>query len=159
MSNHQKPRRAINEGPKSSVGQARYHLYGKTLNRIKDAMEVGYYLEAVTLVESLIADRLEARLALCHDQDESKRKFSTLGKLAEELSGKRLAEPASIKPYYEDVIEWADRRNKALHELAKLPENSEKDWDEEYKGVKDTAEEGLKIFRNIDQEIRNLNRY
>jgi hypothetical protein len=151
-----KPRRAINEGRTSPVAQARRKFYARALERVSVALDTGFVLEAVTLLESMIADRLEARLAAKHAQHEDKRRFSTLGKLAQELGGSRMAEPESVRGLYNDVAAWADRRNRALHEMVKLEEGAVADWDSRYASARQTAEDGRKLFRKLDRAIRSL---
>jgi len=43
-----------------AVGKARQKVYAHVLNRIKKSIEAGFYLEAVTLEESFITDRLDS---------------------------------------------------------------------------------------------------
>ena len=117
-----KVRQRKSSGLKSRTGQARRDLYAKSLERIAKAIEAGYALEAITLLESLIADRLESRLASIHDQKAEKRKFSTLGNLTQELKGKESGEPPGAVAIYERVEKWAGLRNEAIHEFAKLRE-------------------------------------
>lgn len=45
----------------NEVGLERYKLYKSAFSRINKAIKEEYYLEAITLVESILADRLESR--------------------------------------------------------------------------------------------------
>ena len=63
-------------------GKIRYVRYKHVLEQYKKAMENGFYLEAVTLMESIISDRLESRAAYL----EKTNGFETLGKLCNILS-------------------------------------------------------------------------
>jgi hypothetical protein len=105
----------------------------------------------------MITDRLEARLAHKNDQNIEKRKFSTLVTLAEELKGKNSGDPSEAKAIYERVIEWADSRNKAIHEFVKLEEEGTKDWDAKYREAKAAAKAGVKLFRDLSEAVRKLN--
>ena len=51
-----KNRLTINDSPE--IGKLRYETYKGVLSKYKKAMEVGCYLEAITLMESIIFDRL-----------------------------------------------------------------------------------------------------
>lgn len=73
--------RLINTGRTSSVAKARQALYRSCTARIKEAIKLGFYLEAIALLESMITDRLESRIAAIHGQDEEYRKFRTIGYL------------------------------------------------------------------------------
>lgn len=145
-------------GTKSKTGQARRTLYARCLERIRSALEDGYVLEAITLLESLITDRLEARLASIHAQKPEKRKFSTVGKLIQELSGKKVGESDEALAVYVKVAKWADKRNEAIHEFAKLREGSTKKWETKYSEARGAVEEGGKVFRELDKIVRKLNR-
>jgi hypothetical protein len=153
-----KKKRVINTGPKSVPAQARRELYGHAISRVNNAIENRYPLEAIALLESMIADRLEARLACLHQQSPEKRNLSTLGNLTQELSGKKLGESDEAKVIYQEVNDWADRRNEALHEMVKLAEGSEKDWEEKVGEAQATAEKGLTLFRKLDELVRELNK-
>lgn len=154
-----KPIRAsASRKPSSSTGQARRNLYSLCIKRINKALDDDYVLEAVTLIESLIADRLESRLAHLHKQDPKKRKFSTIGTLSQELMGKKLAEPEEAREIYESIGLWSKKRNAAIHEFAKLREGSSKKWETKYKEAKSAANNGLTLFRDLDKLVRKLNR-
>ena len=156
--NEKKVRQRKSSGPKSRTGQARRDLYAKSLERIAKAIEDGYALEAITLLESLIADRLESRLASIHDQKAEKRKFSTLGNLTQELKGKKAGEPKEAVKLFKRVDDWADLRNEAVHEIAKLREGSSKKWETKYKKAVKAAKEGIELFNDLSAEVQKLNR-
>lgn len=153
-----KKKRVINTGPKSVPAQARRGLYRHAISRINNAIEQRYPLEAIALLESMIADRLEARLACLHQQSPEKRNLSTLGNLTQELSGDALKESKEAQDLYQKVKEWAHGRNEALHEMVKLAECSEKDWEEKVGEAQATAEKGLTLFRKLDALVRRLNK-
>jgi hypothetical protein len=155
MSN--RSRRAHNEGPQSPVAQARRELYSFALKRVDDALSKGFALEAVTLVESMIADRLEARCAKVFPADPKMQQFSNLGPLTDRLLADKAGESTAMKALYRQVKEWADDRNEALHELVKLAENSDADWDSKYTHATETAKAGLELFRSLDTQVKKLN--
>jgi len=150
-------KRAINTGPDSDVGQSRKSLYSKGIYRIKDAIEHRYPLEAIALIESMIADRLEARLAHICGQADERRSFSTLGKLTRELCKEAAYESDAAIIVYKAVSRWADRRNEALHQLVKLAEGDDKKWMTRIEESQETAEAGLVLFREVDALVRKLN--
>ena len=152
-----KYREIQSQGPKSTVGQTRRELYARSLARVKEAMEAGYSIEAVALLEGMISDRLEARLAHKNSQAKDKRKLSTLVTLAEELRGKNSDDPDSAKEVYGRVIVWADDRNNAVHELVKLVENGSETWEMKYSEAKEAAKNGLSLFRDVSKTVASLN--
>lgn len=155
---NKKTRQVASSGPKSQTGQDRKNLYTGCLERVSKALDEGYALEAITLLESLIADRLEARLAYINGQRAEKRKFSTLGCLTQELKGTKAGEPKEAVAMYDAVDDWATLRNEAVHEFAKLSEGNSKNWDAKYKTAKKAAKNGKKLFRDLDKVIRKLNK-
>jgi hypothetical protein len=150
--------RAVNAGPKSGPAQARRGLYGNAITRVNNAIEHRYPLESIALLESMIADRLEARLAWLHQQRIDKREFSTLGNLTQELCGARSNESDEAKSVYEGVKAWADRRNEALHQMVKLAEGDPKDWKARLKEAQATAEAGVPLFNRVTALVRKLNK-
>ena len=147
-----------NKGPNSLVAQARQKLYREAILRIKNAIEHRYPLEAIALLESMIADRLEARLAKIFIQDPCKGAFSTLGKLTKKLGGEELKENEAAKDLYKAVKTWAERRNEALHQMVKLAEGDTKDWAGRLEEAQATAEAGMTLFRKLDALVGKLNK-
>ncbi|MDD2919324.1 hypothetical protein [Rhodoferax sp.] len=150
--------RAVNAGPKSGPAQARRRLYGNAITRINNAIEHRYPLESIALLESMMADRLEARLAWLHQQGVNKREFSTLGKLTQELCSALSNESDEAKSVYEAIKAWANRRNEALHQMAKLVEDDPKDWKARLREAQATAEAGVPLFNKVTALVRKLNR-
>lgn len=153
-----KPKRAINEGPLSPAAQARRLLYDKTMARIDEAMDSGFMIEAVALLESVIADRLESRYAYINQQEADKRTFRTLKQLTEPLKGKNSSESVEAKSIYMRIESWAEQRNTVLHEFAKHADDSRLTWDCKYARANTTAEHGLALFRELDNLVRRLKR-
>ena len=150
--------RAINTGPKSGMAQARKEFYGNAIPRIKRAIEHLFPLEAIALLESMMADRLESRLAYIFKQRADKRKFSTIGQLVEELCEKKSTESHEEKAVYGHVKTWGARRNEALHEMVKLAEGNEKDWGAKIQDAQEIAEAGLPLFGILDRQVKKLNK-
>lgn len=65
-------------------GMIRKNLYAHLFERVKDSIHNGYFLEAITLEESFMADRLESYCFYKAFINGSKR---TLGKLIDRLNG------------------------------------------------------------------------
>jgi len=58
--------RAINKGLKSKTAQSRRNLYKNAKNQIKNAIKHCYYLKAIAIIESMLADRMESRIAFIY---------------------------------------------------------------------------------------------
>lgn len=135
------------------VGQSRYETYKATIERINKAMDASFYVEAIALCESIIADRLES-LANQISQS-SKYSYVTIGKLTEYLLGtkQRVLLTQEIVDVVNKIKNWTKKRNSAVHEMAK---NIEGDFMEKYSDLKETAEEAKTLFRELDNEIRKF---
>jgi hypothetical protein len=70
-------KKRISAGSAPGLGTDRYRLFRSAAQQIKAAMDAGYYLEATTLVESILAERLEKRAQFLHQRPdlESKSKL------------------------------------------------------------------------------------
>jgi hypothetical protein len=100
--------------PSRDSGTKRGELYKAAHEKINAAMAAGFFLEAITLCDRIIGDRLEARIACIHKQDPAKRTFMTLEQLTKSLTKADLREPQSAVIVYGKVKNWADKRNRAL---------------------------------------------
>lgn len=148
--------RPVNTGPESAVAQARRKLYQKTMERIKESADAGFVLESVTLLESVISDRLEARLQKLGVERPSKG-YQSLTKMADMLRNPGFNEGNKEKDLYRRVAAWAKLRNKALHGLAKLTKDNDLSWEDKYGNAREASSQGLLLFRDLDKVIRRLN--
>ena len=131
------------------VGQLRYDTYRKSISRISSSIEAGYYLEAITLCESLIADRLESRLNYLTNSDNFS--FKNLGKLQEGIIKHDNIEELKRMMIYQkgDLDIWRDSRNNALHAMAKIVEDDKSDWENKMQKCQIIAEEGEKLRKEV----------
>ena len=137
--------------PKTLVGKHRYVIYLNAYKRISEAVEAGFYLEAVTLIESLLADRLESRLSYVKGEEFS---FKTLDRIVNSAKG----EPDDIlrKIVQTDVTNWKDQRNKALHEMAKIEDGDWSLWENRYAKLNKITTNGMSILRSVDKRYKEL---
>lgn len=140
-----KVRAVNNEG--NEVGQTRRKLYTGILGQIKNAEVGGFYLEAITLYESLITDRLESVLSLVSEEEIS---FKNLGSLIG-LVRHYLPDSELDKIVFGRLEPWRLNRNESLHGMAKLEKGQDKEFMDEYQKCKDYCVEGKEIFRIIDK--------
>lgn len=142
--------------PSNNVGGLRNETYKILISRMKKSIEDGYYLEAIALQESIIADRLESRLNFLSQS--SNYSFITLDTLVRTFGDNKSIEPnLNLKNLViTQVKNWKEGRNKALHEMAKISDNDLLTWNEKQEKVKTIAEEGLVLFRDVDNMVRSL---
>lgn len=151
MSDSKKRSRAL-AVPKTKVGKMRYNLYKQAYEQINNAMKQGFYLEAITLIESLVSDRLESRLTYLKRSDFS---FKTLGTLIKTIN--QIETDILLKNLVSHGLNvWRDSRNKALHEMIKLEDGEETTWDQRKISLLSVAEEGLSTLRSIDKRCKEL---
>lgn len=136
-----KNRLTINDSPE--IGKLRYETYKGVLSKYKKAMEVGCYLEAITLMESIIFDRLASIVNEINGKDiPTKMSF---GKLIE-----KTRDIEFLSSYTEGLKKWKDNRNSAIHGMAK---SLEPGFNEKYNATKEVAEIGCELFRKVDKAI------
>jgi uncharacterized protein with ParB-like and HNH nuclease domain len=132
------------------VGMQRHDLYACVLGRVKQAIENGYNLEAITLLESIIADRLES---ICNELKNSNEfAFGMLKTLINEARKHPISE--NWLDLLTELDTWRDKRNRFLHEMAKIEEGNHSSFDEKYRSSCAYAEQGKDLFHKIDNEIR-----
>ncbi|PSB21190.1 hypothetical protein C7B65_04445 [Phormidesmis priestleyi ULC007] len=149
------PRRRAITALDNDIGQERYKLYKSSFSWIKKSIDDGYYLEAISIVESLITDRLESYLSLLFDKDFS---FKTLGELIQAIRSDKLNKTDELLRclVLNDLDHWRKARNKAAHEMVKIEDGKRVSWEERVKINKTVAEAGLELVRKIDNQIRKL---
>jgi hypothetical protein len=130
---------------------SKYLSYTKAWEQINAAIEAGFNLEAITIEESIIADRL---LSYVQGVDPSSKIHdrSGLGELI--TRWRKLAGASLIKPDGSDLgkitDEWRKKRNKAVHGLVKsAPGTSTMAPDDFFGLARQAAEEGKKLAREI----------
>lgn len=130
----------------------RYAFAHERMNR---AMAQGFYLEAITICESLISDRLLSSLDRRRGVERNARTGlhrlinahldETLLDRSSETHGEKLLDVFSA------LRAWKDKRNELLHGIAKcLPGDEVHSSPILMEQAKDAAEEGLRLFRHLD---------
>ena len=129
-------------------GQKRYRLYRDILNRYKEAMDKGFYLESIALMESIITDRLESAL-IFYGFIDSSNAFRTMGPCLEKLH----SEGIISDNLHHELNEWKNGRNHALHEMAKIEEGYQTTFGQRYIEQKQIANKGYELFKSIKTEL------
>lgn len=138
--------------PGSATAKARAEMYKLAYARIAESSKAGFHLEAITIVESLISDRLESRLTFVLQRDFS---FQHLGSLI--IKARQVeTDPTLLILVGNDLDNWRKSRNKALHEMAKIAEGDTSTWQDRVNGLVSISENGLKLLKVIDKQIKAL---
>lgn len=138
---------------------AKYWSYREAWTRIKQALEQGFYLEAVTIEESIISDRLMSYLVSVGtgEQVGTSGQHLSFGKLIQ-LWGQQclLSESQEGCTLQLQVDQWRQPRNKVVHGIVKLsneaPRNTIIQFVEE---AKQAAEEGERLARAVSNWVKH----
>lgn len=126
---------------------AKYLSYTAAWNRIKSAMEAGYYLESVTLCESIISDRLISHIQGVSGKSVNE-KFVNLIKEWKKVSGSVSSGKYSDLPAAVDV--WRNNRNTVVHGMVKSePGKPTPSPDSFLEMAKESAEEGCSLAKAV----------
>lgn len=150
----QKKKRAENL-PDNQVGKQRHEIYKHAIVWVKIALAKGFNLEAITLVESLISDRLESRLSQLLGIDVS---FKTLGELISTI--RKEETDLKLKDLVTtDLDNWRKARNSAMHEMVKLADGDTKSWQDRMEALKPVASDGFMLFTKINGRISSIKNF
>lgn len=150
----EKKKRAVNL-PNNQVGQQRHDIYRHALVWAKIALDKGFNLEAITLVESLISDRLESRLSHLLGEDFS---FKTLGGLIKTIKEKE-TDLQLRELVLTDLDKWRNDRNSAIHEMVKLADGDTRSWQDRMDTLVPAANIGFELFKKIDARVRSIKHF
>lgn len=140
----------------------KYFSYREAWVRIKKARGSGFYLEAVTLEESIIADRLVSFLVCVGEiPPDSRAEKCSFGQLIQ-LWMRRVPQPIPI-PYFPDlrfaVDEWRKHRNQVVHGLVKsMPGGQHNDVLDFLKAAEFAAFQGETLAHAVSEWVRKAKR-
>jgi hypothetical protein len=159
----QQKRVRLRAGQEPGVGDTRYQLIRSAARRISQAIKKGYWLEAVTLVESMLTERLEKRAQYLHDHlgqptasslAKVKDGFANLGPLIIALKDK---EPDhELQAVLKQVDQWRSARNIAVHEMAKFGTGARQPWDDRMERARQIAKDGIGALVAYDRAERRV---
>jgi hypothetical protein len=153
MSNTSLPKKTRAKNlPENRVGMQRHDIYKQAYNHINRAMNEGFYLESITLIESMISDRLESRLSQILETDFS---FKTLGDLIDQ--SKRSETDVILRDLViNDLNEWRRKRNNSIHEMVKVETGDISSWENRIQGLTSIATKGLFLLKKIAKRVESL---
>ena len=120
--------------------------------RIEHSIENGFFCEAIAILESIIADRLESRLSWLKKSNSG---FRTLGGFREL---KELESDGALRIILRHVEAWARRRNVALHEMVKVERGVlHRSWEVRMVEAERTARDGYELAKHLYHRLADLN--
>ena len=131
------------------IGQAKNILYRKAHRRIKRAIQSGFYIEAIALLESLICDRMEAMLSKLTGGPVP---VASLGQLRQQL----IPYEVFTSQLNEQLKEWNKSRGEIVHQFVKILDSEEVSWHRRLAHSKVVAMDGLEILREVNNASGRL---
>lgn len=138
--------------------EAKFLSYREAWARIKVATKQGFYLEAVTIEESIASDRMLSFLEKScgvvlggHSLNNTSKRWL---KHAKELFGLDSDESHAAQKLFTKLNAWRDRRNIVVHGIVKSKVARLDDHIDNFlEGAKSSALEGEQIVRAIDRWV------
>jgi hypothetical protein len=136
-------------GDTPEIAALKRELHRQANGSLNAAIENGFWIEAISIAESLMSDRIESYFQKHHER----RRITTLGSWSYELmKSDRLAK--KDVELFKRVHAWAKKRNLATHELVKVSESHQGTWVERVASCKRVAMEG----KRLSAEVNNWSR-
>ena len=128
---------------------AKGKLFSLGFARAQRAIKSGFYLEAVSLCDSLMVNRIVA--ILCFNSDEVRNWYS-VGDAIKAIRNAKI--PQFDETLMEECANWARKRNRFIHGMAHLPDSGELEWKSRLAQAKITAEAGLRLANRLSEEAK-----
>lgn len=125
----------------------------------QDALREGYYIEAISIIESIVADRLASLLyGITRQRVEIEHTIGNLLFDWTEATKKGVVHelgrplPTDIALFLEsDLRKWVKARNRAVHAMAKLERPGDSTFRERYARLEAVAFDGVMILTELDK--------
>lgn len=146
--------------PVPETNASKYFSHREAWGRIKRSIAHGFYLEAVTLEESVISDRLQTYFRKTGVLDPESKKFISLGKFIELLMKH---EPDPIcdpirEPRFtnlqQSLLDWKNDRNHVVHGIVKSSGDVHDDVLDFFKAAERIAKDGALIAESVNNWYR-----
>jgi hypothetical protein len=136
----------------------KYFTYRYSIDQIKNAIDSGFYLEAITIEESIIVDRL---FRFCKDNGLSKPvSQATLGTV--EMFLRKLPSETQQNEqidFLEDLDLFRQNRNQCLHQIAKSePGDPTMPFEEFEELARTTAISGVALMKKVSNWAKKYKR-
>ena len=127
----------------------KYSSYAYAFKRINQALENEYYLEVITICESIITDRLLSYGEYITEKYIGDK--ATLGNVLSKIKkNKKFVINEETENLLEEVDVWRDKRNSAVHSVAKSKPGTATASEEEFLYESEMcAKNGKKLARKI----------
>lgn len=143
------PKKQVKLGYSPEIGMAKSELFKQAFKRVDRAISLGFHLEAITIIESLICDRIETIISIYGNTEVSP---STLGPLIKSLTQLEFVEQDLII----ELNDWRQRRNLVLHQMVKITHSESINWRERMIFARETAVEGRELLKLVQLLLRRV---
>jgi hypothetical protein len=129
----------------SSKQVGRYLRYKLTFERMDDALEEGWLLEAISLQESIISDRL---LSVLRHYGKVVESFQSLKTLIAECRRLTTGSTERVEgDFFDELDTWRIKRNRCIHEFCKMDDYAHDESSAEIfsETMFDTAKKGREL--------------
>lgn len=100
----------------------RYLRYKLAFERLDEALEEGWLLEAISLEESIITDRL---ISILNAKGETISKNQSLSRLISHAKKLMIGNGATVDgDFFHEFEQWRDARNECVHTFCKLDDHA-----------------------------------
>lgn len=130
-----------------TTNRMKAELISKAISRTQTAIKRGFHLEAVTLIESLISERLESLIEHSLGENTQTKNLGPLIKQCESLN-------LLSKEELQDLTYWKNDRAKIIHEMVKIRSARDANWSLRMKFAGQTAREGLVLLEKLQAITR-----
>lgn len=127
----------------SEVKQIKKRIWAMASIQLRDAMEDGYWIEAVAIEESMMADAIESYLQKHYKAD----KFLTLGDAIAAVLQLNLID--KDEALFIRARRWVYERNVVIHELMKVNKRNQFSWEQKVNNNLGVATEGQNLAKEI----------
>lgn len=159
------PKKRLLSEQGTAIGSSRYQLISAAARQVRRALDESFFLEAVTLLESLIAERLEKRaqwLSQINSETAGQKPFervadgfANLGTLIGVL--RAFEKDEDMRTDVGAIDAWRVQRNGVIHEMAKFGtgDGAALTWAERQKKCQVVAVEGVRLLLALDEHERS----
>jgi hypothetical protein len=128
----------------------KFRAYRESWTRIKEAQKQGFYLEAITIEESIISDRLSSYFRNVLEIEKQPNTFKGMHDLWKKYHPEIIAAGGYID-LMQALDKWREERNKAIHDIVHSDKHVDRSIENFLSNTKTVAEDGEKLARIISQ--------
>lgn len=122
--------------------ELRGQIFRSSYKRARRAISEGFYLEAIVIIESLLADRLESVLSAA---TAAPVQFRTANEAARDLRGSSLIDQDLLAR----ISSWSYGRSRWVHEFAKVSDEDHLTWHGRLADARDVALSGFDLVTQV----------